>query len=91
MFRHRFYPEEVRIALWATILLNLLGCAMLDGGVCGCIILIGSLAYWIGAIRPLVSKQLNLSDRKYLANGWIMTIGLSVIISPIVWNLRGRF
>jgi hypothetical protein len=91
MFRHRYYSQELKTAAWATILLNFFGLILLDGGVFGCIVLIASLAFWIGALRPLTRKQPNSSDRQYLAYGFIITIGLSTFISPAVWHLRGRF
>jgi hypothetical protein len=77
--------------VWATVLLNLLGAILLDGGVFGCIVVIASLAFWIGALRPLTRKQPESSDRQYLSLGLVMAVGLSVIISPLVWHLRGRF
>ena len=90
MFRHRYYSREIRASVWATILLNLFGAVILDGGVFGCIVLIASLAFWIGALRPLARKQPTPSDKQYLAYGLVITVGFSTIISPVVWHLRGR-
>lgn len=91
MFQHRHYSQELKTAVWAIVLLNLLGAILLDGGVFGCIVVIASLAFWIGALRPLTRKQPERSDRQYLSLGLAMAVGLSVIISPLVWHLRGRF
>ena len=91
MLRHRHYRQEIKTALWSTMLLNLFGACLLDGGFVGCIVLIASLAFWIGALRPLTRKSPDRSDQQYLAYGLVITIGLSVFISPTVWHLRGRF
>lgn len=91
MFRHRYYRREIKTALWATILLNLLGAMMLDGGEVGCVSLIGSLAFWIGSVQPLRRAKQYPSDQQYLSYGLVMTVGLTVVIAPVVWHLRGRY
>lgn len=91
MFRHRYYRREIKTARWAAILLNLLGAMMLDGGEVGCVFLIASLAFWIGSVRPLRRAKQYPSDRQYLAYDLVMAVGLTIVITPIVWHLRGRY
>ena len=91
MFRHRYYRQEIKTALWATILLNLLGAIMLDGGEVGCVFLIAWLAFWMGSMQPLRRAKQNPSDQQYLSYGLVMTVGLTIVLAPIVWHLRGRY
>ena len=91
LIRHRLYRGEITGALWASAILNMLGACVLDGGVVGCIVLIGTLAYWCGTVRPMARKIEIKSDRQFMHYGLFMAIGLSVILSPAVWVLRGKF
>ena len=91
MFRHRYYRREIKTALGATILLNMLGAIVLDGGEVGCVFLIASLAFWMGSMQPLRRAKQNPSDQRYLSYGLVMTVGLTIVIAPIVWHLRGRY
>jgi len=85
------YRGTLIIVVSQQILLGLLCGLMLDGGMLGSMFLYALVAFWIGFITILARRPKNPTKTDIFAIKWgtFLLFFVSVLMSPVIWKIRG--
>jgi len=85
------YRGTLVIVVSQQILLGLLCGMMLDNGLFGSLFLYSLVSFWIGFITILARRPYNPTKTDLFVIKWgtFLLFLVSILISPIIWKIRG--
>lgn len=85
------YRGSLVIVLSQQILLGLLAGMCLDGGVLGMIFLYSLIAFWVGFVMIVSRRPNNPTKVDIFVIKWgsFLLFLISLVMSPLIWKLRG--
>jgi len=92
--RGRFSPAyrgTLALVVTQQILLGLLTGMMLDGGLLGSIFLYSLAAFWVGFLTIFARRPRNPTKADIFLIKWgtFLLFLVSILMSPVIWKIRG--